>query len=178
VKKKSAASRGSSGDLVKVKQTLLPSQANTASSNSDLGMMQRLTNCLLHLQLPDLSGLLEQLNTYELTDQQYWILTFLKDFEEGLSMGDIAKRILQSTGATTSTVDGMEQLGVARRHLPKADRRKVYAQLTPKGVEVLNEILRKKATSLQKQMALLDAAEISAWVSGAEKIATQLKPGA
>jgi DNA-binding MarR family transcriptional regulator len=57
-----------------------------------------------------------------------------------LTSGELSRRCRVTAGATTQRVAAMERLGLVRRVREERDRRTVYVQLTPDGLERLDEI--------------------------------------
>jgi len=60
---------------------------------------------------------------------------------DGLTLGDISKRLLVTGGNITGVMDRLEKGGYVYRERDKEDRRVVRAKLTPKGMELHNQIL-------------------------------------
>lgn len=57
-----------------------------------------------------------------------------------LTPGQLAESSLLTTGAVTMRLDAAEELGLIERVPDTADRRVTFAQLTPKGLEVINGV--------------------------------------
>lgn len=54
--------------------------------------------------------------------------------EHRLKMSQLAERVLLTKSGLTRVVDRLEKLGLVERHACPADRRAVYAGITPKGL--------------------------------------------
>jgi DNA-binding MarR family transcriptional regulator len=54
---------------------------------------------------------------------------------------DLARTSMISTGGATFRMDGLEAAALIRRRGDKRDRRVVYAELTPKGLRVIDEAI-------------------------------------
>jgi DNA-binding MarR family transcriptional regulator len=60
-----------------------------------------------------------------------------------------------STGGMTFRVDGLESEGLLRRVRDPNDRRVVYAELTPKGLEVIDEAITEHVAMLNRLLQSL-----------------------
>lgn len=67
----------------------------------------------------------------------YDVLVHVEDVPEGLSMTDIAERILASKSGLTRVIDRMEEAGLVERRRPPGDRRIVLVAVTPAGLELI-----------------------------------------
>lgn len=60
---------------------------------------------------------------------------------DGLTLGEISKRLLVTGGNITGVMDRLEKGGYVYRDRDKEDRRIIRAKLTPKGMELHKKIL-------------------------------------
>jgi MarR family transcriptional regulator, organic hydroperoxide resistance regulator len=76
-----------------------------------------------------------------ITPQQYNVLRILRGAApEGLPTLTIGERMVEQTPGVTRLIDRLERKGlVARIPCPK-DRRRVFCQITPKGLDLLEEL--------------------------------------
>ena len=76
-----------------------------------------------------------------ITPQQYNVLRILRGAgPDGLPTLTIGERMIEQTPGVTRLVDRLERKGlVARTPCPK-DRRRVFCQITPKGLDLLKEL--------------------------------------
>jgi DNA-binding MarR family transcriptional regulator len=76
-----------------------------------------------------------------ITPQQYNVLRILRGAApEGLPTLTIGERMVEQTPGVTRLIDRLERKGlVARIPCPK-DRRRVFCQITPKGLDLLDEL--------------------------------------
>ena len=61
---------------------------------------------------------------------------------EGLTMGELSRRLMVSGGNVTSIVAGLERDGLVRRRSPASDRRTSYVALTERGRESFEAMAR------------------------------------
>ena len=61
------------------------------------------------------------------------LMAALERAPEGLTMGELSRRLMVSGGNITSIVDGLERDGLVRRRQPISDRRTSYIALTRQG---------------------------------------------
>ncbi|ADB16291.1 transcriptional regulator, MarR family [Pirellula staleyi DSM 6068] len=107
---------------------------------------------------------------YRLTPQQYNILRILRGEGSPLPILEIAARMITIVPGITGLVDRLEQAELAKRRRCEEDRRVVYVEITPKGVELL-ATLDQPVVELHKQMlAGLSKAEIKELIRLSEKI--------
>ena len=76
-----------------------------------------------------------------ITPQQYNVLRILRGAgADGLPTLTIGERMVEQTPGVTRLIDRLERKGlVARTPCPK-DRRRVFCQITPKGLDLLDEL--------------------------------------
>jgi DNA-binding MarR family transcriptional regulator len=153
-----------------------PGAAETTSPVSEVldpvrdPLYEACKSSLVGLELGMLGKLFAVIASYRLTGDQYWILMLLSESQEGLSMGEIAQLLGQSTGTTTATMDGLEGLGLAKRHLTKNDRRKVFARITTRGIDFLKTTLSFEPRQIEAIMEKLSDVELRAWIEGSRKM--------
>jgi len=76
-----------------------------------------------------------------------------------LYLGDLARRILTSSGNLTLVVDNLEKRGLARRKPHGRDKRFVLAAITPAGRRLMARIFPEHARRITEIMARLTSAE-------------------
>jgi MarR family transcriptional regulator, organic hydroperoxide resistance regulator len=86
-------------------------------------------------------SLAQVIEPHGITPQQYNVLRILRGAgPEGLPTLTIGERMIEQTPGVTRLVDRLERKGlVARNPCPK-DRRRVFCQITDKGLELLKEL--------------------------------------
>lgn len=71
-----------------------------------------------------------------ITYPQYLVLLVLWEEKDGMTVVDIADRLLLGTNTVTPLLKRMEKERLIRRHRSKRDERKVVVSLTPQGREL------------------------------------------
>jgi MarR family transcriptional regulator, 2-MHQ and catechol-resistance regulon repressor len=79
-----------------------------------------------------------------------------------LHLGDLARRILTSSGNLTLVVDNLEKRGLAKRQMQGRDKRFVLATITPAGRKLMARIFPKHAQRIEEIMARLTPADQAA----------------
>jgi DNA-binding MarR family transcriptional regulator len=76
-----------------------------------------------------------------ITPQQYNVLRILRGAgPDGLPTLTIGERMIEQTPGVTRLVDRLERKGLVARNPCAKDRRRVFCQITDKGLELLNEL--------------------------------------
>lgn len=76
-----------------------------------------------------------------------------------LCLGDLARRILTSSGNLTLVVDNLEKRGLAKRTQQGRDKRFVLATITPAGRRLIAKIFPEHARRITDIMGRLSSAE-------------------
>lgn len=80
----------------------------------------------------------KQLESYDLTAQQYNVLRILRGAgKEGLPTLSIGERLIEETPGMTRLLDRLEAKGLVRRERCEQDRRQVLCYLTAEGTALL-----------------------------------------
>ena len=82
-----------------------------------------------------------------ITPPQFDALVQLKRCGE-LTMGDLCARLHLASSTVTDLIDRMERGGLAQRFRDEADRRVIRLRPTPRGLAVIEEVLRTRAAYL------------------------------
>lgn len=94
----------------------------------------------------------------DLTLSQFAVLEAL--YHVGpLNLGDLARRILTSSGNLTLVVDNLEKRGLAKRRQQGHDRRFVVATITPAGRKLMAKIFPQHSRRIVEVMSRLTRAE-------------------
>jgi DNA-binding MarR family transcriptional regulator len=76
-----------------------------------------------------------------ITPQQYNVLRILRGATpEGLPTLTIGERMVEQTPGVTRLIDRLERKGLVERIPCPKDRRRVFCQITPKGLDLLEEL--------------------------------------
>jgi DNA-binding MarR family transcriptional regulator len=70
------------------------------------------------------------------------VMAALERAPDGLTMGELSRRLMVSGGNVTSIVSGLERDGLVRRRQPASDRRTTYVALTERGRAAFAEMAR------------------------------------
>jgi MarR family 2-MHQ and catechol resistance regulon transcriptional repressor len=95
---------------------------------------------------------------HELQPSEFAVLEILYSKGE-LTLGDVASRILLTTGSTTPVIDKLERRGLLRRVADPDDRRVVRAALTGEGRALMDRVFPEHVLLLRSAMAGLTAEE-------------------
>lgn len=76
-----------------------------------------------------------------------------------LNLGDLARRILTSSGNLTLVVDNLEKRGLVRRRQQGRDKRFVTATITPAGRRLIARIFPEHVRHITEVMGRLSAAD-------------------
>jgi MarR family 2-MHQ and catechol resistance regulon transcriptional repressor len=99
-----------------------------------------------------------RLSEYELTVSQFGALDALYHLGP-LPQGELAKKILRSSGNLTMVVDNLEKRGLVKRERLEADRRSNTVRLTEKGKTLFKRILPGHVQAIVGEMGALTGNE-------------------
>jgi DNA-binding MarR family transcriptional regulator len=107
----------------------------------------------------------ELFKKYDILPQHYNVLRIIKGkHPESVSPGDIKDVMLDKGNDVTRLVDKLVKMGLVKRSLCEANRRKIDINLTDKGLgflKELNEPMRKQYNSIKKQLSEKEAEQLS-----------------
>jgi len=95
---------------------------------------------------------------YELTTSQFGILEALHHLGP-LTLGELADKLLVTGGNVTYVMDRLQRDGLVTRRRCSQDRRVVWAELTPDGRALIEEVFPQHAEFLHDTLGVLDSAE-------------------
>lgn len=98
------------------------------------------------------------LSEHDLSPSQFAVLEALYNLGP-LCLGDLAKKILKTSGNLTMVVDNLEKRGLAVRGKSSTDRRFVTVQITEAGERVTAKIFPGHAAKITELMSRLTARE-------------------
>lgn len=98
------------------------------------------------------------LAVHELTISQFGTLEAVLHLGP-LSQGEIAQKILKSSGNITMVVDNLEKRGLVRRERGAEDRRCVKVHLTEEGLRLIRTIFPRHIEAIVKEMSVLGGPE-------------------
>ena len=82
--------------------------------------------------------------------------------DEGLTMGELSRRLMVSSGNVTSIVAGLERDGLVRRRSPASDRRTSYIALTREGRAAFAAMARAHERWIDQLLAGVPDGEVEA----------------
>jgi DNA-binding MarR family transcriptional regulator len=86
-------------------------------------------------------GLAQVIEPHGITAQQYNVLRILRGAApDGLPTLTIGERMIEQTPGVTRLIDRLERKGLVARVPCAKDRRRVFCRITPKGLELLDEL--------------------------------------
>jgi len=94
----------------------------------------------------------------DLTLSQFAVLEALYHLGP-LNLGELARRILTSSGNLTLVFDNLEKRGLAKRQQKGKDRRFILATITPAGRRLIARIFPQHSRRIKEVMARLTPAE-------------------
>jgi DNA-binding MarR family transcriptional regulator len=99
-----------------------------------------------------------QLQPYGMTPMQALVLNALYQ-EEGLSAGELGKRLVLDSATLSGVLDRMAEAGWISKNSDKADRRVLNIQLTEKSNQFRDEFLRETEKLNQKILSSFNTEE-------------------
>jgi DNA-binding MarR family transcriptional regulator len=106
-----------------------------------------------------------------ITPQQYNVLRILRGAApDGLPTLTIGERMVEQTPGVTRLIDRLERKGlVARIPCPK-DRRRVFCQITPKGLDLLQELDEPVNRWDAQTVSILPASEVDSLIKLLDRV--------
>jgi DNA-binding MarR family transcriptional regulator len=89
------------------------------------------------------------------------VMAALERAPEGLTMGELSRRLMVSNGNATVLVSGLERDGLVRRTVHPEDRRSVTVALTAAGREAFGRMAGVHARWVDELLSGLDADEVA-----------------
>src|SRR5829696_660651 len=107
----------------------------------------------------------------------YDALVHLEETPDGLSMNELAERILYSKSGFTRVVDRMEEAGLVRRVRPDNDRRSILVVLTDQGRTTMEQARRHHRRGIEQHFSRhLTDTDIRALTRAFEKVSAHARP--
>lgn len=112
-----------------------------------------------------------------LTLRWYDVLVQLEEAERGLSMSELAGRILFSKSGLTRMIDRMEEARLVRRERTSDDRRVVEVAITPTGLETLQAARAVHRRGIQEHFVQhLREKELASMAKALESVRDHVRP--
>ncbi len=98
------------------------------------------------------------IRSYGLTTPQFALMEAL--FHLGaLPLSEVGQKLLVTSGNVTYVMDNLVEMGLVMRERCAADRRVIYAQLTPKGETMMERVFPRHANEVRELFGILSPEE-------------------
>lgn len=91
----------------------------------------------------------EILNNYTITPPQFVALQWLYELGD-LTIGELSNKMYLAFSTTTDLVDRLEKNNLVKRFRDEKDRRVVRVHLLEEGVQIIDEVIKKRQLDLAK----------------------------
>lgn len=108
-----------------------------AKEQLELRAWLRLLACTSLIEKTVRTKLREEFDT---TLPRFDVLAQLDRQPDGLTMGELSRRLMVSHGNVTGVIDRLAEEGLVERRVVPEDRRTAIVSLTPKGVDLFNQM--------------------------------------
>ena len=106
-----------------------------------------------------------------ITPQQYNVLRILRGAgPEGLPTLTIGERMVEQTPGVTRLIDRLERKGLVERTPCPKDRRRVFCQITPKGLGLLEELDEPVNRWDAQTVSILPASEVDSLIKLLDRV--------
>jgi len=92
-----------------------------------------------------------------------------------ISFKALAKQLYLTPGAISQQAEGLEQQELIVRRIDPKDRRIQFLEVTPKGLELLADIEKRRRSILEKVLVELSDDELEIWVRIQQKLIKQFQ---
>ncbi len=140
----------------------------------ELRLWLRLLTCTNLIETAVRKRLAERFDT---TLPRFDLLAQLERAPNGMTLGDLSKRMMVTNGNVTGLVDRLVQAGHIKRTALPNDRRVQIVKLTPKGQAHFNRIASAHEDWIAEYFALLSPKEIGALIGALGKLKESVKAG-
>jgi DNA-binding MarR family transcriptional regulator len=139
---------------------------------SELRLWLRLLTCTNLIEAAVRKRLAEQFDT---TPPRFDLLAQLERAPDGMTLGDLSKRMMVTNGNVTGLVGRLVQTGHIRRTSMPNDRRVQIVKLTSKGQAHFNRIATAHEDWIAEYFALLPSKEIDGLIEALGKLKKSVK---
>ncbi|KAA3664281.1 MAG: MarR family transcriptional regulator [Chloroflexi bacterium] len=115
------------------------------------------------------------LQAENLTPSQFNLLTHLEHETIGLTLTDLAKRLLCTRGNVTRMVQRLDKLKLIHIKQDNADQRRLRITLTTTGKESLQSAFASHTTSLQQRFATLSSTQQAQLIELLQQVTANLE---
>jgi len=120
-------------------------------------------------------SVVEEFKKENITIPQFEIIACLNR-KNGLTLSEIADRLLVTSGNITGIVDRLEREGIVFREREVKDRRVIRAKLTAKGAKIYKKIIPIYKKKVSEILQILTKDEMRSLQHFLKKIGNKLKP--
>ncbi|MFD3447505.1 MarR family winged helix-turn-helix transcriptional regulator [Microbacteriaceae bacterium 4G12] len=131
---------------------------NTNHGQEDIALSLKVFIAISRVQrqLMDISN--RSVQTYGLNPTEFAVLELV--YHKGSqALQQIGEKILIASGSITYVVDKLEKKGLVIRQPSRRDRRVIYAELTAKGHQLMDEIFPSHKVLLHEALSMLNSEE-------------------
>lgn len=113
--------------------------------------------------------------TFGITLPRFDLLAQLHRAPEGLTMGELSRRLMVTGGNVTGLTERLVREGLIERRPSSYDRRVQIVRLTPAGERLLASILPVHHAWVQEAFAALDGAEMNTLIALLDRLKTHVR---
>ncbi len=115
---------------------------------------------------------------FDTTPARYDLMALLDKATEGLTMGELSKRLMVTNGNVTGIVDRLVQDGLATRASASYDRRTHFVRLTPSGRAAFRTMAGAHQSWLREMMGEMDRDEVVTLLGLLDRLKRSVRGGA
>ena len=138
------------------------SEKKTAEGKDSLRLWLRLLTCSTMIERKVRTRLR---NEFDATLPRFDMMAALDRAPDGLSMGELSRRLMVSNGNVTGVADRLAREGLVKRWSPPADRRSSRLALTARGRKEFMSIAKAHQGWIEEMMAGLNTTERDALIA-------------
>lgn len=110
-------------------------------------------------------------NNLESTERGFgFVLNYLEQSEGEVISGDLAKSMNVSTSRIAGLLKRMEQSGLITRQNSSKDARRTVVEITPKGVDLINEMKEQTHEKIELLLERISREELDTYIRISHKI--------
>ena len=139
--------------------TPLDHEVTASGRKPELGLWLRMLTCANLIEAEIRAKLRRH---FLVTLPQFDLLAQLDKAPDGLSMGELSRRMMVTNGNVTGIAERLESVGMVRRTRSRGDRRSQTVRLTRSGREAFRRMARAHEGWIAELFAGLDRGEVAA----------------
>lgn len=114
---------------------------------------------------------------FDTTPARYDLMALLDKAPDGLTMGELSKRLMVTNGNVTGIVDRLEQDGLATRASASYDRRTQFVRLTPSGRAAFGAMAEAHQSWLAELMGGMEHGDVVALLGLLDRLKRSVRGG-